>query len=97
VNCSSDAGLREALHYLLKSEADFREMQMLRQLMDVQYLLSVVYQNLGQDKERDSAIKRHFSTEEEWKELEARVWDEEVVKIWQLVADIGAALSRTTG
>jgi len=66
---------------------------MYRQLMDVQYFLSVVYHNLGMEKKRDEAIQRHFLTEEKRKGLEAIVVDEEVHEIWDVVTEVGAALA----
>jgi len=66
---------------------------MFRQLMDVQYFLSVVYHNLGLENERDEAARRHYSTENERKRLSIRASDREVVAIWQVVAEVGAALS----
>ena len=66
---------------------------MLRQVMDVQYYLAVVYENLGQENERDHMVKKHCATEEERRKLEVRTMDQEVATIWQVVSDIGAALS----
>jgi anaphase-promoting complex subunit 5 len=85
--------LQEALPYLLMAETDFGTLQILRSLMDVQYLLSVVYHNLGSEAERDGAIKRHFTTEAELKRLEVIAVDEEVRDIWQIVSDVGASLA----
>jgi anaphase-promoting complex subunit 5 len=61
--------------------------------MDVQYLLSVVYHNLGMESQREEAATNHFQTEEKMKRLGAVVVDEEVQEVWKLVVDVGAALS----
>lgn len=75
------------------AEADFSALQILRSLMDVQYLLSVVYHNMGSEAQRDEAAKRHFATEAEVKRLEVIAVDGEVRDIWQIVSDVGAALA----
>jgi anaphase-promoting complex subunit 5 len=85
--------LREALNYLLKAESDWKQLQMLNQLMDAQFLLSVVYHNLDMPNERDEAIKRHSSTDEERNRMDSIVYDEETQRILELVSDVGAALA----
>jgi len=85
--------LNEALTYLLVSESDFKKLQILRSLMDVQYFMSVVYHNLGMDSERDDAAKRHSETKEVREKLELRVVDDEVRDIWEMVSRVGAALA----
>ena len=74
------------------SESDLETLQILRSLMDVQYLLSVVYDNLGMENERDEAAKRHFATAELLQTMEVIVVDEEVREIWDVVSQAGAAL-----
>jgi anaphase-promoting complex subunit 5 len=66
---------------------------MLQPLMDVQYILSVVYHNLGMETERDEAAKKHFNTKEERDKLEVIVVDNEVREIWEVVSEVGAALA----
>jgi anaphase-promoting complex subunit 5 len=75
------------------AESDFRTLEILRSLMDVQYLLSVVYHNLGLENERDEAAKRHFATEEERKRLEVVVVDDVIREIFDVVSLVGAALA----
>jgi anaphase-promoting complex subunit 5 len=75
------------------SESDFKTLQILCSLMDVQYLLSVVYHNLGNENARDEAAKRHFTTQEERKVLEVTMVDDEVREIWEVVSHVGAALA----
>jgi hypothetical protein len=90
--CLAD-GLREAVDYLLKAESDWKQLQMLRQLMDVQYLLSIVYHNLDMGIERDDAIKRYTSTEETQDRLDLADVDEEAQRIWEVVSDVAAGLA----
>jgi anaphase-promoting complex subunit 5 len=86
--------LREAVSYLLKAESDYKQLSMFRQLMDVQYLLSVVYHNLGLESERNEAINRHSRTQTESKELEVMVVDDSAREIWEVVSEVGVALSQ---
>jgi len=86
-------GLREALRYLLIAESDYAVLQCLLPLMNVQYLLSVVYHNLGLEKQQDDAAARHMATDEARKKLEIVVVDEQVKKIWEVVSQVGAALA----
>jgi anaphase-promoting complex subunit 5 len=86
-------GLREAVRYLLIAESDYATLQILKSLMNVQYLLSVVYHNLGLEKQRDDAASRHMATDEARKKLEVVVVDEQVKKIWEVVSGVGAALA----
>ena len=86
-------GLREALRYLLIAESDYAVLQCLPSLMNVQYLLSVLYHNLGMEKQRDDAATRHMTTEEARKKVEVVAVDEQVKKIWEVVSQVGAALA----
>lgn len=61
--------------------------------MNVQYLLSVVYHNLGLEKHRDDAAARHMTTDDARKRLEVVVVDEQARKIWEVVLQVGAALA----
>lgn len=59
----------------------------------MQYLLSVVYHNLGMINERDDAATRHSRIEEERKRVEVVVIEPLVGEVWELVAAVGAALA----
>jgi len=89
-----DAALRQALHFLRQSETDYRAMQHLRPLADVQYIISVVYHNLGMGDEKEAAATRHHRTEEERGKLEMVAFDEETNEVWKTVVDIGVALAK---
>jgi anaphase-promoting complex subunit 5 len=62
-------------------------------LRDVQYLLSVVYHNLGMKNERQDAATRHAWTEEHLRQLEAIVSDDQILEIFELLTTVGAALA----
>ena len=85
--------LQEALPYLQKSESDFKTLELIRSLSDVQYVISVVYHNLGLEKQRDEAAKRHSKTDVHQQKLEAIVVDEEIQEILNVVCMVGAALA----
>jgi anaphase-promoting complex subunit 5 len=86
-------GLREAVRYLLIAESDYATLQCFKSLANVQYLLSVVYHNLGLEKQRDDAATRHMTTDEARKKVEAVAVDEQVKRIWEVVSQVGAALA----
>lgn len=75
------------------AEADYATLEILRSLQDVQYLLSVVYHNLGITAERDEAAARHLGTEEERKKAATTILEPWVLEVWELVGDVGAALA----
>jgi anaphase-promoting complex subunit 5 len=73
------------------SEGDFRTLEMYRPMMDVQYFLSVVHHNLGQQAECEDAAKRHFATQEMRREIE--VSDGDVLGILEVLRTVGSALA----
>lgn len=90
---SNPVGLQEAIPYLSIAESDFRTLEMYPSLRDVQYLLSVVYHNLGMKNERQDAAPRHSTTEEHLHQLEAIVSDDQILEIFELLTTVGAALA----
>lgn len=90
--CPAEA-LQESIPYLVTAERDYEMLEMFRQLQDVQYLLSVVYHNLGLTKERDAAAARHLKTDAEREKAATVVLENMVTEVWDLVVDIGAALA----
>lgn len=75
------------------AEGDFEKLEIYGSLMDVQYLLSVMYHNLNMEHERDDASRRHLATEEHMKTLEMEVVDESISAILDVVAHVGAGLA----
>ncbi|KAF8636546.1 hypothetical protein AX17_003358 [Amanita inopinata Kibby_2008] len=88
-----ESALREAARYLLIAESDYKTLQVYRSLVDVQYLLSVIYHNLGLITERNQVAERHMKTEAELKRMEEQVVDDEVQDITDVVVRVGAALA----
>ena len=89
----SPESLRAAIPFLDKAEKDYAKIECLRSLADVQYLLSVLHHNLGQEAERDAAAARTLKTEElatAEAALESEQW---VADVWKLTTDIGAKLA----
>ena len=85
--------IQEALPYLQKSESDFKTLELFQPLLDVQYFISVVYHNMGLEKQRDEAAKRHSETDAHIRRLEAIVVDDEILDILDVVGIVGAALA----
>lgn len=75
------------------AEADFQSLEIYRSVQDVQYLLSVVYHNLGMLQERDEVASRHSQTEEHQKRLEFVTFDPIYQDVFELVAKVGSALA----
>lgn len=66
---------------------------MLSSLMDVQYLLSVVYHNLDMHVQQREASSRHFSTKKDMEHGEEIVVENQVTEVWKVVTEVGAALA----
>jgi len=90
---SSDDSLRECLPHLARAEQDFQKLEMLRALQDVRYLMSVVYHNLGMAREREILAARVRHAEEESKKASTVVIEDWVADVWEVVAEVGAALA----
>ena len=58
----AEVGLKEALPYLRIAEADHTRLSMLEAISDVQWLLMVVYHNLGMTTEGKSVYERYQSS-----------------------------------
>lgn len=86
--------MREALLYLEIAEKDYATLEILRSLADAQFLVSVLYHNLGMVEERDASATRHLKTEEAMKETAVVVAEDWINQVWELVLDIGAALAK---
>lgn len=53
----------------------------------------MLYHNLGLEKERDDAAKRHFETDANLQQQEAIVVDNEIRQILDVVGMVGGALA----
>ncbi|KAG6868375.1 hypothetical protein C0993_004021 [Termitomyces sp. T159_Od127] len=85
--------LQETLPYLIIAEGDYQKLGMCASLMHVQYLLSVVYHNLGMLQERDAAARRHFMTLELQRKQDAVVVEDDTQRILEVVELVGAHLA----
>lgn len=65
------------------------QLQIYRSVMDVQYLLAVVHNTLGAEKERDAASERYENTQQIAHALEMVIVDEEVGAIMDIVSRVG--------
>ncbi|PPR03777.1 hypothetical protein CVT24_007495 [Panaeolus cyanescens] len=90
---SNASALQQALHYLQIAEEDFQKLEMYRSTKEVQYLLSVVYHNLGLENERDKAALRHENTEKQERDAEAHLDCAYIQEIYDTIALIGAAVA----
>lgn len=66
---------------------------MYQSMKDVQYFLSIVYHNLDMQEERQIAAQRCADTELLQRKLDTTVHDEELVRIFELIATVGDALA----
>ncbi|KAF5368466.1 hypothetical protein D9758_002314 [Tetrapyrgos nigripes] len=87
------SALQLAANWLLMAEKDFLVLQMYRAAVDVQYLLSIVYDNMGAESERDEAAKRHLATQKQFRILEEVYVDEDTKAVLEMVSRIGMALN----
>ncbi|KAL0946934.1 hypothetical protein HGRIS_013094 [Hohenbuehelia grisea] len=89
----SEESLREALSYLRYSESDYHALQCWQSLSDVQYFISVVHHNLGNEHDRDEATQRHFASVELQQRTSHMVSDDMVEQILSTVVGIGTSLA----
>ncbi|KAG6879514.1 hypothetical protein C0992_001847 [Termitomyces sp. T32_za158] len=90
---STATGLQESLPYLTIAEGDYRKLGITTSLMHVQYLLSVVYHNLGMPQQRDAAAGRHLVTLELQRKEDAVVVEDDTQRILEVVELVGAHLA----
>jgi anaphase-promoting complex subunit 5 len=90
----SPESIHQALVYLDIAERDYEALEILRSLLDVQFLISVLYHNLNMVEKRDAAAARHFKTEEAMQEAAVVVAEDWIEQVWELVLDIGASLAK---
>ena len=75
------------------AEEDYSTLEMYRALQDTQYLLSVVYHNLGMIRERDQAAARCHVSEAMAKEASTVSMEDWIAEVWEVVSNVGAALA----
>ena len=75
------------------AEEDYATLEMYRAVQDTQFLLSVVYHNLGMIQERDDAAARCHSTEEEVTRLSTVSMEDWIADVWEVVSNLGGVLA----
>jgi anaphase-promoting complex subunit 5 len=89
----SSESLQLALSYLRIAEHDYLKLEMYQSAKHVQYLISVVYHNLGMSGERDAAARRHFETAEKYEKISGEGADKQIMDIFDLISDVGTGLA----
>lgn len=74
------------------AEADYTTLSMFEATSDVQWLLMVVFHNLGMKAEEDAVLKRHSNSVSTMRRLEECTVDGEAQQVWDLVTDVGLSL-----
>lgn len=83
------SGLQHAAWWLVIAEKDYMVLQLYRSVLDVQYLLAVVYNSMGAEQERDASAQRFKTTQQLVEDLEASVADAETGAILDMVSRVG--------
>jgi anaphase-promoting complex subunit 5 len=78
---------------LRTAESDYLKLEIYQSVKNVQYLMSVVYHNLGMVGERDVAAKRHCETIEKHEKISGACADKQLVEIFDLISNVGVALA----
>lgn len=60
---------------------------------DVQWLLMVVFHNLGMKADEEAVLERYSNSISTMRISEECTWDEEAQQVWDLVTDIGLSLA----
>ena len=91
------SALQESLSYLHKAESDFKRLEMLASLADVQYTMSIVYHNLGRVDDALEVAERHAATLQEQSLLETSTTDQSVVSVFSIVDRVGVHVATPKG
>jgi hypothetical protein len=89
------------LEYALKAEAEYTKLDAYTPLSHLQYLITVLYDNLSRDPavetesrdRRDQTARRLQKTEEKIKSMARQAIDQPTSDVWRLVQKIGTALA----
>lgn len=87
-----EAGLREALPHLLMAEADYARLLMFEARSDVQWLLMVVFHNLGMKVDEEAVFERYSNSVSTMRRFEECTLDGEAQQVWDLVTEVGLSL-----
>lgn len=75
------------------AEADYARLSMLEATSDVQWLLMVVFHNLGMKVEAEAVLERHSTSVSTMQSFEECTLDGEAQQVWDLVTDVGLSLA----
>jgi anaphase-promoting complex subunit 5 len=89
----SPESLHEALSYLRTAENDYLKLEIYESAKHVQYLISVVYHNMGMVGERDAAAKRYFDTVEKHEKISGEGPNTQLLDIFRLMSEVGVGLA----
>ena len=89
--------MKEALPYLYKAESDFKRLEMLASLADVQYTISIVHHNLGRVDDALEVAERHATTLKEQALLETSATDQSIVSVFSIVDRVGVHVATPNG
>ncbi|KAL4248144.1 Anaphase-promoting complex subunit 5 [Abortiporus biennis] len=89
----SNEDVRECLPYLLIAEKDYSGLEIYRSLQDTQFLLSIVYHNLGMSHESEDAASKCHATEAVGKQASGVAIEGWLSDIWEIVSNAGAVLA----
>ncbi|KAG9318449.1 hypothetical protein JVU11DRAFT_540 [Chiua virens] len=90
---TKEAGLRDALPHLLMAEADYSQLSMFEATSDVQWLLRVVFHNLGMKADEEAVLERYATSVSAMRTSEECTVDEEAQQVWDVVTDVGLSLA----
>ncbi|KAI9566459.1 hypothetical protein HD554DRAFT_2115980 [Boletus coccyginus] len=90
---SKEAPLREVLSYLLTAEVDYTALSMFEATSDVQWLLMVVFHNLGMKADEEAVLERYSNSISTMRISEECTLDVEAQQVWDLVTDVGLSLA----
>jgi anaphase-promoting complex subunit 5 len=86
-------GIRKALPYTEKAEAEYERLQAHVPLSHIQCFSAMLYHNLGDTVQRDAAAARNLKSEKLADQMSGLATDKMTIEVWQLVKEIGAALA----
>lgn len=88
------ADLNIAVTYLRQAETDFEILEIYDSLLDVRYYLSVLFNTLGMEKERNEVAGQYRVTEGKMRELQVMNTEKEMGDVFRFVSEVGAMLAR---
>ena len=75
------------------AEADYTTLSMFEAASDVQWLLMVVFYNLGMTVEEEAVLERYANSVSTMRSSEECTLDGEAQQVWDLVTDVGLSLA----